>query len=86
MRRLCLPPGTSVPDLYLAAVERGVGFAPGDVFFAETPPQPYLRLSFSSLPPEQIDEAVQILGQLISSQATRRAFVSPPLAECVPLV
>ncbi|MFN8501181.1 MAG: PLP-dependent aminotransferase family protein [Kouleothrix sp.] len=83
---VALPPGTSVPDLYLAAVERGVGFAPGDVFFAETPPQPYLRLSFSSLPPEQIDEAVQILGQLISSQATRRAFVSPPLAECVPLV
>ncbi|KPV47709.1 hypothetical protein SE17_41985, partial [Kouleothrix aurantiaca] len=78
--------GTSVTDLYLAAVERGVGFAPGDVFFADPPTQPFMRLSFSTLPPELITEAAQILGQLISVQTTRRAFMVPPLAECVPLV
>jgi DNA-binding transcriptional MocR family regulator len=83
---VALPPGTSVVDLYLSAAEHGVGFAPGDVFFTDPPEQPYMRLSFSSLPPDQIAEATQILGQLISIQATRRAFVVPPLAECVPLV
>lgn len=81
-----LPPSTSVADLYLAAIERGVGFAPGDVFFSTPQPQPYLRLSFSSLPPDQIDEAAQILGQLIGMQAMRRSFAMPALADCVPLV
>ena len=81
-----LPTGTSVTDLYLAAVERGVGFAPGDVFFIDPPAQPFMRLSFSTLQPELITEAAQILGQLISVQTTRRAFMVPPLAECVPLV
>ena len=81
-----LPAGTSVTDLYLAAIERGVGFAPGDVFFIDPPAQPFMRLSFSTLPPELITEAAQILGQLISVQTTRRAFMVPPLAECVPLV
>ena len=81
-----LPRGTSVTDLYLAAVERGVGFAPGDVFFIEPPAQPFLRLSFSSLTPELMAEAVQIFGQLISAQNNRRTFTVPPLAECLPLV
>jgi len=83
---VALPPGASTADLYLAAMERGVAFAPGDVFFAGPPPQPYLRLSFSSLPPELIGEAVQILGQVISGHLTRRSFTPPPLADCVPLI
>jgi len=83
---VALPPNISVADLYLAATERGVAFAPGDVFFAERPPQPYMRLAFSSLPPELISEAIQILGQIIGSHVIRRSFVAPPLADCMPLV
>jgi DNA-binding transcriptional MocR family regulator len=83
---VALPPGTPLADLYLAAAERGVAFAPGDVFFAEPPPQPYMRLAFCSLPPDQINEAIQILGQIIGSHLTRRAFVAAPLADYVPLV
>lgn len=83
---VALPPGTSVSDLYLAAFERGVGFAPGDVFFAQPHQPPFMRLSFSSLPPELIDEGTKILGQLIGMQANRRIFVPTPLADCVPLV
>jgi 2-aminoadipate transaminase len=83
---VALPPNISIADLYLAAAERGVAFAPGDVFFAERPPQPYIRLAFSSLPPELISEAIQILGQTIGSHLTRRSFVAPPLADCMPLV
>lgn len=83
---VALPPNISIADLYLAATERGVAFAPGDVFFAERPPHPYMRLAFSSLPPELISEATQILGQIIGSHLTRRSFVAPPLADCMPLV
>jgi len=83
---VALPPNISVADLYLAAAERGVAFAPGDVFFAERPPQPYMRLAFGSLPPELISEATQILGQIIGSHLTRRSFVMPPLADYIPLV
>jgi DNA-binding transcriptional MocR family regulator len=81
-----LPPGLSAADLYLAALERGVAFAPGDVFFARPGPQPHIRLSFSSLPPESISEATQVLGQLFSAHLVRRSFTAPPLADCVPLV
>jgi hypothetical protein len=45
-----------------------------------------MRLAFSSLPPELIREATQILGQIIGSHLTRRSFVPPPLADCMPLV
>jgi len=81
-----LPPGSSTIDLYLAGVDRGVAFAPGDVFFAGPAPQPYIRLAFSSLTPELIDEAIQVLGQVFSTHMARRAFTAPALSDCVPLV
>jgi DNA-binding transcriptional MocR family regulator len=81
-----LPRGVSTADLYLAAVERGVAFAPGDVFFAGTPPQPFIRLSFSSLTPELIGEAMHILGQVISAHLTHRAFSGASPADWVPLI
>ncbi|HJZ50341.1 MAG TPA: PLP-dependent aminotransferase family protein [Roseiflexaceae bacterium] len=81
-----LPSGASTIDLYLAGIERGVAFAPGDVFFAEPAPKPYIRLSFSSLPPELIGEAIQVLGQVFSSHLVRRSFAAPALSDCVPLV
>jgi DNA-binding transcriptional MocR family regulator len=81
-----LPVGVSTADLYLAGVERGVAFAPGDVFFARPVPQPNIRLSFSSLPPELIGEATQVLGQILSVHLARRSFSPSALADCVPLV
>jgi 2-aminoadipate transaminase len=81
-----LPLGVSVHDLYLAAVERGVAFTPGDVFFSGPAPRPYMRLSFATQTPAVIQEAVQILGEVLSTQLTRRVFNPPVLADCVPLV
>jgi len=81
-----LPPGASTIDLYLDAIERGVAFAPGDVFFAGPAPQPYIRLSFSSLPPDLIGEAIQVLGQVFSTHLVRRAYSAPALSDCMPLV
>lgn len=83
---VALPPGVAATDLYLAAVERGVAFAPGDVFFAVPPPRPYIRLSFSVQPPDVITEVVQVLGELIGSQLARRNLSAPPVADWLPLV
>jgi len=83
---VALPPGISTTELYLAAVERGVAFAPGDVFFAGPAPRPYIRLAFSTQPPELIGEAVKLLGQVLSAQLARRPFTAPSVADCVPLV
>jgi 2-aminoadipate transaminase len=83
---VALPPGISTTDLYLAAVEQGVAFVPGDVFFTSPPPRPYIRLCFATQPPQVIDEAVAILSRALSAQLTRRTFTTPALADYVPLV
>ena len=81
-----LPHGASTTDLYLAAIERGAAFAPGVVFFAGPPPRPHIRLSFATQPPEVIDEAIQILGDVLSQHLARRRIATPALADYVPLV
>jgi 2-aminoadipate transaminase len=83
---VALPPGISPTDLYLAAIERGVAFAPGDVFFVGPAPQPYLRLSFATQPPDVNAEAAEVIGQLLGTQLARRALTREVPADCVPLV
>jgi 2-aminoadipate transaminase len=83
---VALPPGVSTTELYLAAVERGVAFAPGDVFFSGPAPRPYMRLAFATQQPEVIHEAIQILGEVLSVQLARRSFRAPAVADYVPLV
>ncbi len=81
-----LPHGISTTDLYLAAIEQGVAFVPGDVFFAGPPPRPYIRLCFATQSPQVIGEAVEILGRVLSTHLLRRTFATPALADYVPLV
>ena len=83
---ITLPAGVSVTDLYLAAIECGVAFAPGDVFFAGPAPQPAMRLSFATQPPHVIAEAVEVIGRLLGTQITRRAMTRETPAEYIPLV
>lgn len=45
------------------AVGRGVAFVPGAAFFAEQPRRNTLRLSFVTVPPEQIDRGVARLAE-----------------------
>lgn len=47
------------------AVERGVAFVPGAAFYAGTPRQNTLRLSFVTVPPEQIERGIEMLAQAI---------------------
>jgi len=60
-----LPDGVSMPDLYLAALERGVAFAPGPLFFPGPPAYPALRLSFAGHPAERITEGIQRLSEAL---------------------
>jgi DNA-binding transcriptional MocR family regulator len=82
-----LPPGLRSMDLYLAAIERGVAFAPGEAFFAEQPNGGYLRLSWAAQPPDAIARGLEILGDLLHEQTARyRRLRSPAAREVVPMV
>ncbi|MEN9936937.1 MAG: hypothetical protein RLZZ387_3516, partial [Chloroflexota bacterium] len=78
-----LPGGVSVTELYRAALERGVAFVPGDVFFAGGTSQVAMRLSFSSQPPEVLADVGALLGGLLSERQSVRAPKLPALPERV---
>jgi DNA-binding transcriptional MocR family regulator len=81
-----LPVGSSVTELYMAAIERGVAFAPGDVFCPAPMARSHMRLSFGTQTPQAITEAVSILGELLRERVGRRAIAVPTEVDCVPLV
>jgi DNA-binding transcriptional MocR family regulator len=60
-----LPAWASITDLYLAAIERQVAFAPGPIFFPGPPAYPALRVSFSQQPPERIVAGIERLGDAL---------------------
>jgi DNA-binding transcriptional MocR family regulator len=62
-----LPGSIDPAQLATLAREEGVDYLPGERCFAETPPQPatYMRLSFSNLNLDDIEEAVKRLGRTI---------------------
>jgi DNA-binding transcriptional MocR family regulator len=70
----------------MATVERGVAFAPGDVFFPGAPARPFMRLAFSTMAPELIPDTVRVIGEMLSTHMLRRSFVKEGPAECVQLV
>lgn len=81
-----LPPGTSVAELYISAVERGVAFTPGQVFSAGGEEVPHLRLCFGAEPPERIADAVVTLGALLRERGGSRTLPTPALGDYVPVV
>ena len=60
-----LPPEVDALSLLSVAVEKGVAFVPGAPFFAEPGPINSLRLSFVTLPPDQLDEALERLSAAV---------------------
>jgi len=83
---VALPFGTSVTELYLAAIERGVAFAPGEVFYSSPSARPHMRLSFSTQPPAHITDAIATLGELLRERTNRRTIPVAVQGDCVPLV
>ncbi len=80
-----LPEGLDAVTLLPRAADRGVAFTPGSAFFLEGDGERTLRLSFSSVPANRIEEGVRRLVEAIRESLRRRV---PREAEraTVPLV
>ena len=83
---LTLPEGMTAARLLPLALQRGVAFTAGDVFFLNGSGTRTLRLSFSSVPTQQIERGVQRLAEAIR-EAQRRPPRGPVLERvAVPVV
>jgi 2-aminoadipate transaminase len=82
---LTLPPELGAAALLPRAVERGVAFTPGDVFFADSGGERTLRLSFSAVAGGRIDEGVRRLAEIIKDER-RRPRRRPVERAAVPVV
>jgi len=62
-----LPPGADAVDLLRTAVEtEGVAFSPGVIFYGDDPRGARcMRLCFTNLPPERIEEGIRRLGRVL---------------------
>ena len=60
-----LPAGCDAMALLPDAVERGMAYVPGEAFFAGEPRRNTLRLSFVTVPPAQIEQAIRVLGEIV---------------------
>jgi GntR family transcriptional regulator/MocR family aminotransferase len=76
-----LPEWVSITDLYVAAVERQVVFAPGPLFFPGAPAYPAFRLGFSQETPERIEQGIQVLGDLLREVMSQNRFAAPSKAK-----
>jgi 2-aminoadipate transaminase len=68
-----LPAGCDALALLPQAVAAGVAFVPGAAFYAEAPDMRTLRLSFVTLAPAEIAEAVARLGRVLQLHAASPA-------------
>ena len=66
-----LPPPIDTAQLYLTAIDHGVAFAVGAVFFPQHPTSASLRLNFAAHPPERIGEGLRRLGQAVREELAR---------------
>ena len=65
---LQLPPAVNAAALLPQAVKAGMAFVPGSAFYADQPQNNTLRLSFVTADRPAIDQAIQILAQLLKIQ------------------
>jgi GntR family transcriptional regulator/MocR family aminotransferase len=81
-----LPAGLDATTLMPRALERGVAFTPGAAFFVDGSGGSTLRLSFSAVPVDRMDEGVRRLADVIKSSLRRPAPRPAPERAAVPLV
>lgn len=82
---LRLPEDVSADDLYPMAVQEGVSYAPGSLFFHDREDSPYMRLNFTLHPPDQIEEGIERLARALDRYQdlapSKRAMGTPPDAQ-----
>jgi 2-aminoadipate transaminase len=64
-----LPEGVDATALLPQAVALGMAYVPGAAFFADDARANTLRLSFVTVPPEQIDRGIRLLAQALEAYA-----------------
>ncbi len=72
-----LPGGVDARELLLACIERNVAFVPGGSFFPNRGHENTMRLNFSNMPPDRIDEGVRRLGAVLREFLARSEAGSP---------
>jgi GntR family transcriptional regulator/MocR family aminotransferase len=81
-----LPSNFDVEELFLAAQQEGVLFSRGELFHSDGSGRNTLRLTYSTVTPDQIESGVQVLGKLM-----RERWPGPldgpdqPAAETMPI-
>jgi 2-aminoadipate transaminase len=68
---LRLADGLDATEVAAAAAERGVAVTPGSMYYADGGGADHVRLVFSALPPEQLYEAIALLGKACAAVAAR---------------
>lgn len=81
-----LPEGVEALSLLPSALEHGVAFTPGNVFFVDGGGERTLRLSFSSIPAHRIDEGIRRLAEVVRQAMSRPVRRAPAERFPVPLV
>jgi DNA-binding transcriptional MocR family regulator len=74
--------GPTAAELYVAAIEQGVAFAIGALFYTDpdTPGSGYFcRLNVAAQPPDQIEEGMRRLGAAWRALAGKRTAAGAPL-------
>jgi 2-aminoadipate transaminase len=68
-----LPEGIDAAAMLPKAVERGMAYVPGAAFFADHARANTLRLSFVTVPPEEIERGVALLAETLAQALKERA-------------
>jgi aspartate/methionine/tyrosine aminotransferase len=74
-KRVTLPAPINEQDFVREARERGIGVAPGRLFFPQPRREGGIRLSFGAHPPNRIEEGVARLGQVLQGYLRRHQEV-----------
>jgi 2-aminoadipate transaminase len=75
-----LPRHIDTRELLLEAVQNKVAFVPGQGFHSDFSGSNTMRLNFSNVAPEQLQEGVRRLGQAIQRRLAQTTPVEPGVA------
>jgi 2-aminoadipate transaminase len=71
--------GPTAAELYVSAIQHGVAFAIGAMFFTDGSGAYFIRINFTAQPPDQIEEGMRRLGDAWRELAARRVTGSSPI-------
>lgn len=74
---ITLPDQVDVDDMLKEAVANKVAFVPGSSFYVDGRPHSTLRLNFSNATPEQIDEGIRRLAEIVRRRLEAAGSICP---------